>query len=95
MNQMSIDKNTDEVKFSVILDINKYIDIDYIDVKYKLRSVINHEGRDMKYGHYTTYSFNDETNKWYYFNDANVSEEDDIDTIVDSDAYMLFYELVE
>jgi len=95
MNQMSLDKNTDEVKFSVNLDINKYIDIDYVNVKYKLRSVINHEGRDMKYGHYTTYSFNDETNKWYYFNDANVSEEDDIDTIVDSDAYMLFYELVE
>ena len=95
LNQLSLEKNTDEVKFSINLDINKYIDIENINVKYKLRSVINHEGNNMKYGHYTCYSHNHENNKWYYFNDKNVSEEDDMDTIIDSDAYMLLYELVE
>ena len=56
-----------------------------------MKSVINHEGQNTQYGHYTTYAKNEFDGKWYYFNDDNVSEEINEDLIFDEDAYILLY----
>jgi ubiquitin C-terminal hydrolase len=41
-------------------------------------------------GHYTSYVKN-ANNKWYHFNDTNVSEVEKIESIISTKAYVLFY----
>ena len=87
----SILKNTDEIKFPFEINLKKYAN-DKNDHQFKLRSVINHEGHNTQYGHYTTYARNEIDDKWYYYNDESVVEESNEDLISDEDAYILIYE---
>ncbi len=57
--------------------------------KYKLQCVINHTG-NMHGGHYFTYCLNEDTDKWYEFNDRDVKQIHDT-RVVTSHAYLLFY----
>ena len=61
--------------------------------KYKLKSVIIHEGT-MSFGHYYTYTRNITTDKWYKFNDKIVEEIDNFDNIEKNNIYSIMYELI-
>ncbi|XP_066903425.1 ubiquitin carboxyl-terminal hydrolase 15 [Halyomorpha halys] len=60
------------------------------DVKYDLIGVINHYGT-LTGGHYTAYCKNKTTNRWYCFDDDNVSPIRSED-ILSPAAYVLFYQ---
>lgn len=66
------------------------------DGKYRLFSMIAHEGRSLHSGHYVNYSFDSNRGKWFCFNDEHVSEVSDFESEVreNENAYLLFYELV-
>ena len=87
----SITKNQEEIKFPLEFNLKNYTKNGNDEI-FSLKSVINHEGHNTAYGHYTTYAKNELDNKWYYFNDENVCEETNLDLIFDEDAYILFYE---
>lgn len=72
------------------LDLSSYI-IGYNKNTYiyDLYAVCNHSGSVMG-GHYTTFIKN-ANNKWYHFNDTNVSEVTNLDYIVSPKAYCFFY----
>lgn len=59
---------------------------------YDLYAVSNHYG-SLAFGHYTAYSKNPDTNKWYDYNDSSVSILGDAaeDEVVSSAAYVLYY----
>jgi len=56
---------------------------------YDLYGICNHSGGVLG-GHYTSFIKN-ANGKWYHFNDTNISEIDNINNIVTSKAYVLFY----
>ena len=71
------------------LDLSKYV-IGYKkdDYVYDLYGICNHSG-SVHGGHYTAYVKN-ANNKWYSFNDTNVSEINPT-MLISSKAYCLFY----
>lgn len=73
------------------LDLSKYVHpLSNTDrLKYNLFATINHIG-DLNAGHYYAQSYSDLHNKWYRYDDVNVSEIN-LDKVVNSDAYILFY----
>lgn len=72
------------------LDLSKYV-IGYnkFSYQYELYGVCNHSGSSLG-GHYTAYIKN-ANNKWYLFNDSRVDEVSNINKVVSSKAYCLFY----
>ena len=58
---------------------------------YRLQSVINHDsGGSMDSGHYYAYCLDEDSNKWYEFNDESVTPITN-DTIISNNAYLLLY----
>ena len=72
------------------LDLSKYV-LGYKkeDYVYDLYGVCNHSGNVMG-GHYTAFVKN-ANDKWYHFNDTNVTEINNTENIVSQKAYCLFY----
>lgn len=72
------------------LDLSKYV-IGYKkdSYVYDLYGICNHSGNVFG-GHYTSYVKN-ANDKWYHFNDTNVSEITDFKQLVSPKAYCLFY----
>lgn len=72
------------------LDLTKYV-IGYKKQQYvyDLFGIVNHSGNTTG-GHYTSYIKN-ANDKWYHFNDTNVSEIKNTDELVSTKAYCLFY----
>jgi ubiquitin C-terminal hydrolase len=72
------------------LDLSKYV-IGYKknSYNYDLYGVCNHSGSVLG-GHYTSYVKN-ANNKWYHYNDTNVNEVAELETIISPKAYCLFY----
>ena len=89
----SFSKNTEEVKFPFQINLKKYFEKEE-DYNFSLKAVINHEGHNLQYGHYTTYALNEIDSNWYYFNDENVVQETDLTLIDDDDAYILVYQKI-
>ena len=81
------------IKFPVTnLDLTKYcIGYDKHKSFYNLTGICNHIGGTHG-GHYYSYCKN-KNNKWYEFNDENVSEIN-IDNIITKNAYCLFYKKI-
>jgi len=61
---------------------------------YNLYGVSNHYGT-MEGGHYTAYCKNTAYNKWYKFDDHEVSDISSSDDVSSGAAYILFYAAVE
>jgi len=59
-------------------------------VLYDLVGVIKHHG-GLNSGHYTSYAKNFNDNQWYDFNDEKVTKVDDLNELITSSAYVLFY----
>jgi len=89
-NVQHFQKNQMYVDFSFDLNLSKYV-IGYKknSYNYELFGVCNHSGSVLG-GHYTAYVKN-ANNKWYHYNDTQVSEVTQIETIVSPKAYLLFY----
>ncbi|CAD8046557.1 unnamed protein product [Paramecium primaurelia] len=76
------------VRFPISLDVQEFCSI---KAKYKLRSIIVHQGTPER-GHYVTFSSRQD--QWYYFDDHKiylVTEQD----VLQQQAYVLVYEKVE
>lgn len=72
------------------LDLSKYIiGYDEKSYTYDCYGICNHSGSSLG-GHYTSYVKN-ANDKWYHFNDTNVSEVENKNKMVSSKAYCLFY----
>lgn len=59
--------------------------------KYNLYATVNHSG-GLNSGHYVANCKNLLDKKWYNFNDSTISYIDNAEDIIDSSAYLLFYE---
>ncbi len=59
---------------------------------YRLISVINHRGTDMAKGHYVCYVL-DSQNEWIMYDDEKLKMVHE-DRVFESQAYLLFYELI-
>lgn len=59
-------------------------------IHYELYGVSNHYG-NMGFGHYTAYAKNTLDGNWYDFDDSNVTQVTNVDSIVTEAAYNLFY----
>jgi ubiquitin C-terminal hydrolase len=72
------------------LNLSKYVTgYKNDEFKYELYGVCNHSGSTLG-GHYTCYVKN-ANEKWYHFNDTNVSEISVNESIITAKAYVLFY----
>ena len=90
-NNMS--KLENAVKFPIEgLDIGKYVvnEDKKKESVYDLFAIGNHSG-SLNFGHYYAYAKNHVKGKWYEFNDSYVSEIDNEDSLISSNAYVLFY----
>ena len=84
------------------LDITPYLHPNHMSkyTKYDLFAINNHTNfsnygfNGISFGHYYSYCKNYTNNKWYNYDDANVSEVDEKDLIT-KHAYMLFYKARE
>ncbi|KAK9510908.1 hypothetical protein O3M35_005586 [Rhynocoris fuscipes] len=77
------------------LDLRYYMDIlisafPEENSRYTLISIISHEGDYPNAGHFTCYSLNCVTNKWFHFDDKNVTQVSE-DELKDVEGYILFY----
>lgn len=88
---MSLNKNATMIDFPLNdLDLSDYVvGYDKHSFVYDLYGVSNHIGT-MTGGHYTSFIKN-ANNKWYHFNDSNVTEVQNIKQIVTPNAYCFFY----
>lgn len=80
-------KNQENIHFDLEYDFSKYVNNNE-DNNYELYSISNHMGGS-RGGHYTAFVKN-ANNKWYHFNDTNVSEISE-QNIISNKAYCLFY----
>lgn len=62
--------------------------------KYRLKSIANHYGRSIHFGHYNAICNNEEGDEWYIYDDINIQKIKDINSILtnNSHVYALFYE---
>lgn len=77
-------KLNNHVEFKEELKLGEYI--------YQLKSVINHHGSSLSSGHYTCYSKHQD--QWFDCNDSTTTKVE-IDDVLSSQAYVLFYEKLE
>jgi ubiquitin C-terminal hydrolase len=84
------------IKFPLVhLDLTPILsDIKNIEYNYDLYATVNHTG-SLGGGHYVANCKGLLDGKWYYFNDDTVSYVNDTDDIIDSSAYILFYESID
>jgi ubiquitin C-terminal hydrolase len=94
-NPLRITKNEKEINIPMNINIEKHCDfiLDPVDCNYRLRGVVNHNGR-YKYGHYTSHCLDLVNNKdWYGFNDSHVELIKNFQ-VDGSQCYILLYEII-
>mmetsp|Transcript_34180 Transcript_34180/g.54950 ORF Transcript_34180/g.54950 Transcript_34180/m.54950 type:complete len:144 (-) Transcript_34180:362-793(-) len=58
---------------------------------YDLTGVVNHHGRGLNQGHFTSYGYNEQQETWFCFNDRKVTVAS-AEEVSRSQAYLLIYE---
>jgi len=93
MRFMGNSKNDSLIKFPITnLDLSiAQSSIKPLTTKYNLYGIVNHSG-NLNGGHYTAYCKNLLDKNWYDFNDSSVSYVNNTNELIDSSAYILFYE---
>jgi len=88
------------VQFPLDLDLAPFVvGPSSTSAQYRLYAVVNHSGT-LSYGHYTAYckvggtEADENSRRWYHFNDATVLPVVNESEIVSREAYLLFYERV-
>ena len=83
----------EDFKFGAELDIKEYIHNTAIKHgKYYLIGMVVHSGDSSLAGHFVAYCRMDKNSKWFLYNDAFVSEEEDIEAkFKENKPYILFY----
>ena len=83
----------EDFKFGVELDIKEYIhNTAFKHGKYYLIGMVVHSGDSSLAGHFVAYCRMDKNSKWFLYNDAFVSEEEDIEAkFKENKPYILFY----
>ncbi|CAF1511135.1 unnamed protein product [Didymodactylos carnosus] len=89
--QCSSDKIDILIEYPVYnLNLNHYAIVsEETDETYDLIAISNHSGL-LSFGHYVTYAKNNQTQKWYLFNDDSIQEIDEHELIT-KNAYILIY----
>jgi ubiquitin C-terminal hydrolase len=82
-------EKTHKIKSFVKFDDTLRID----GLKFALFAVVNHIGKAVKCGHYTTYT-KDTKGAWYLCNDRTIDPVNFPSEVVTPEAYMLFYEVI-
>lgn len=87
------DKIRNKIEFPISdLKLNHIMsDINPNDYSYNLYGIVNHMG-GLGGGHYIAHCKNHLDDKWYCFNDDNVSYVNDNNDLINESAYVLFYE---
>jgi ubiquitin C-terminal hydrolase len=80
----NLNKRNNHITFPLALEIQ--------NTKYNLKSIINHSGSNLNYGHYYTFAYSSIHEKWYSFNDETVVEIEE-KKLCTPNAYLLFYEI--
>ena len=75
-------------------DCSEHVVIQQQRAKYRLFSVVEHVGEYAHRGHYVSYSMDSDDN-WKYFDDMRVQSRDIDGILEDTQAYILFYELIQ
>ena len=94
-------KDSRRVKFPIEFDASELLgvgkekspDADFEGCHYKLVAVVSHSGSSPFVGHYICYARNsdDESNKWYLFNDSSVTPATE-SSVLEVEAFILLYE---
>lgn len=85
------DKDGRLINFPITgLDLSRFCHISSGPPLYDLYAVSNHFG-GLGGGHYTAYAQNSTSGRWYNFDDSSVREVGNVDSVVSSAAYVLFY----
>ena len=93
---LKLSKNNSFLKFPINLNIENFVEKSFESkalpesFAYKLKACIIHSGGSLKSGHYYAYIRVDQ-DQWYEFNDSRVLKVT-LDTVLNSRAYVLFYE---
>lgn len=73
---------------------NPFTSKDFNGRQYRLFSVINHRGMEASKGHYVSWAL-DSSNQWILYDDNKVKKAPNgIDSVLNSQAYLLFYEKI-
>ena len=86
------------IKFEQIFDLKPYL-TDELQAKQKamfcrLFAVVVHAGKNSHSGHYIAYVRNIQKNEWWKMDDARITKVD-MQEVMQAEAYMLFYRVVE
>ena len=85
-----------EVDFPEFLDLQNYVICPQSNYKYQLNGVICHLGSSGMSGHFIAYCRQRIKNKWYCFNDSNITLcKDQKNDYKKGSPYILFYESIE
>ena len=91
--QMKKYNSKPNISFPLELDINKYVSkYNNKPTVYDLYAICNHTG-NMNGGHYYSFCLNKENAQWVGFDDETKMVIKNIDNLITSDAYLLFYKI--
>lgn len=82
-------KMKQSIKYSNIIDLSDYT-TSKIDAKYKLISIISHEGRSLSSGHYISHCLQPDKT-WYTYDDEYINKINEFQALNDPSAYVLIY----
>ena len=84
-----------KISYPMEIDLNQYVESNLDNNYYYLRSIITHIGEAGTGGHYIAFCFLEDKQKWYKFNDSQVTETDFNKASTFGDSYILFYKRKE
>ena len=82
------------IKYEKEIDLSKQIETNIQSNKFRLISIISHFGESGTSGHFISFCFVQDKNRWYEFNDNIVTESSFEEASNKGDSYILFYQRI-